>query len=81
MKIALDPCMLRSLRGAMRIAAGVGDRYIELSPRRDFIPSFVQPRADRERVAEVRMAVEQDLDRPVIHLSCSVDRQAGSSDS
>jgi myo-inositol catabolism protein IolH len=58
-KIALDPYMLRGLPFAevCRMAAEVGYRYIELSPRTDFIPFFVHPRADRARVAEFRTAL------------------------
>lgn len=59
MKIALDPYMLRGLPFAevCRIAADIGYRYIELSPRTDFIPFFDHPRADRARVAEFRSAL------------------------
>jgi myo-inositol catabolism protein IolH len=58
-KIALDPYMLRGLPfgEVCRIAAEVGYRYIELSPRSDFIPFFVHPRADKARVAEFRKAL------------------------
>lgn len=61
MKIALDPYMLRRLPFAevCRIAAEIGYRYIELSPREDFIPFFVHPRADRARVAEFRTALRE----------------------
>lgn len=60
MKIALDPYMLRSLPFAevCRIAADIGYDAIELSPRTDFIPFFVHPRADRARVAEFRTALK-----------------------
>ncbi len=59
MKIALDPYMLRELPfgEVCRIAAEVGYRYIELSPRTDFSPFFVHPRADKARVAEFRKAL------------------------
>jgi myo-inositol catabolism protein IolH len=61
MKIALDPYMLRSLPFAevCRTAADVGYRYIELSPRNDFIPFFDHPRADRARVVEFRTALRE----------------------
>lgn len=61
MKIALDPYMLRTLpfREVCRIAAEVGYDFIELSPREDFIPFFVHPRADRARVAEFRAALRE----------------------
>lgn len=59
MKIALDPYMLRSrpLAEVCAIAADAGYEYIELSPRDDFIPFFVHPRADDDRVAELRAAL------------------------
>ncbi len=61
MKIALDPYMLRGLPfgEVCRIAADVGYRYIELSPRTDFIPFFVHPRADRSRIAHFRTALRE----------------------
>lgn len=60
MKVALDPYMLRKLpfQQVCEIAARVGYRYIELSPREDFIPFFTHPRADRARIAEFRSALE-----------------------
>jgi myo-inositol catabolism protein IolH len=60
-KIALDPYMLRALPFAevCRIAAEIGYRYIELSPRPDFIPFFTHPRADRARIAEFRKALRE----------------------
>lgn len=59
MKIALDPYMLRDRPFAevCRIAAEIGYRFIELSPRDDFIPFFVHPRADRSRISEFRTAL------------------------
>ena len=61
MKIALDPYMLRALPFAevCRIAAEIGYRYIELSPRPDFIPFFTHPRADRARITEFRKALRE----------------------
>ncbi len=61
MKIALDPYMLRALPFAevCRITAEIGYRYIELSPRPDFIPFFTHPRADRARIAEFRKALRE----------------------
>jgi myo-inositol catabolism protein IolH len=58
-KIALDPYMLRERPFAevCRIAADIGYDSIELSPRPDFIPFFVHPRADRDTVAEFRSAL------------------------
>ena len=56
MKLALDPNMIRftplaELPGAV---ADLGYRYIELSPRDDFLPFFVHPRAGREQIATFR---------------------------
>lgn len=61
MKIALDPYMMRGLpfTEVCRIAADIGYRYLELSPRADFIPFFVHPRADRARVTEFRAAIRE----------------------
>ncbi|HWE90632.1 MAG TPA: sugar phosphate isomerase/epimerase [Pseudonocardiaceae bacterium] len=61
MKIALDPNMFRhlSLRDTVRTAADIGYQHIELSPRDDFLPFFVHPRADRDRVAELRSALAE----------------------
>ena len=53
--------MLRNLPfgEVCRVAAEVGYRYIELSPRTDFIPFFDHPRADRARVDEFRTALRE----------------------
>jgi myo-inositol catabolism protein IolH len=55
-KIALDPYMLRQvpLLELPRLVAGLGYRYIELSPRDDFLPFFVHPRVDDATVAAFR---------------------------
>jgi len=60
-KIALDPYMLRArpFREVCRIAADIGYDSIELSPRPDFIPFFVHPRADRDTVQEFRAALQE----------------------
>jgi myo-inositol catabolism protein IolH len=39
--------------------ADIGYQYIELSPREDFMPFFLHPRADRARVAELKTALRQ----------------------
>jgi myo-inositol catabolism protein IolH len=59
MKIALDPYMLRHvpLLELPAVVAELGYEYIELSPRPDFIPFFVHPRADRKRISEFRRAL------------------------
>jgi myo-inositol catabolism protein IolH len=55
-KIALDPYMLRKvpLLELPRVVAGLGYRYIEMSPRDDFLPFFLHPRVDRAGVAAFR---------------------------
>ena len=59
MQIALDPYMIRrtSLAALPSQVASVGFEWIELSPRDDFIPFFVHPRADRGTVAGFRRAL------------------------
>ncbi|PRX45869.1 myo-inositol catabolism protein IolH [Prauserella shujinwangii] len=61
MKIALDPYMLRGLPMAemVRTVADMGYEYIELSPRDDFMPFFLHPRADDEKVAELRTVLRE----------------------
>ncbi|MDX3380678.1 sugar phosphate isomerase/epimerase [Streptomyces niveiscabiei] len=56
MKIALDPYMFRALPidAMVRTVADLGYEYIELSPRDDFMPFFRHPRADDERIAELK---------------------------
>jgi myo-inositol catabolism protein IolH len=52
-KIALDPYMLRKvpLLDLPRTVADLGYRHIELSPRDDFLPFFLHPRASSADVA------------------------------
>ena len=61
MKLAIDPYMFRHLPiGQMvRTVADIGYEYIELSPRDDFMPFFLHPRADRARVAELKTALRE----------------------
>ncbi|MFG1603405.1 sugar phosphate isomerase/epimerase family protein [Actinoplanes sp. NPDC049265] len=61
MKIALDPYMLREvpLLELPRKVADLGYRHIELSPRDDFLPFFVHPRADNGTVAAFRKALAE----------------------
>jgi myo-inositol catabolism protein IolH len=61
MKIALDPYMLRKLPMAemVRTVAEIGYQYIELSPRDDFMPFFLHPRADDEKVAELKKVLRE----------------------
>ena len=60
MKIALDPHMHRhlNLRDLCRKTADLGFDYIELSPRDDFLPWWVRPRAHKERIAEFKAALK-----------------------
>lgn len=59
MKVALDPYMFRDLKleRVCEIAADIGYEYLELSPRPDFMPFFVHPRADQDRINEARSAM------------------------
>lgn len=61
MKIAIDPHMFRMLpiREMVRTVADIGYEHIELSPRDDFMPFFLHPRADDERVAELKSALRE----------------------
>ncbi|MEV6491018.1 sugar phosphate isomerase/epimerase [Actinoplanes sp. NPDC051633] len=61
MKIALDPYMLRKvpLLELPRLVADLGYRYIELSPRDDFMPFFLHPRVDKATVAAFRKALAE----------------------
>jgi myo-inositol catabolism protein IolH len=59
-KIALDPYMLRNkvpLLELPRVVADLGYRYIEMSPRDDFLPFFLHPRVDKAGVAAFRTAL------------------------
>jgi myo-inositol catabolism protein IolH len=56
-KIALDPYMLRDkvpLLELPRVVAELGYRYIEMSPRDDFLPFFNHPRVDSATIAAFR---------------------------
>jgi myo-inositol catabolism protein IolH len=67
-KIALDPYMLRHvpLLELPRTVAELGYEHIELSPRPDFIPFFVHPRADRHTIAAFR----KELDAAGVEVAC-----------
>ncbi|WP_433557667.1 sugar phosphate isomerase/epimerase family protein [Pseudonocardia xinjiangensis] len=56
MRLAVDPYMLRKtpLLELPALVAELGYQHIELSPREDFIPFFVHPRADRATIAAFR---------------------------
>jgi len=59
-KIALDPYMFRHvpLLELPALVADLGYEYIELSPRPDFIPFFVHPRADTATIKGFRRALD-----------------------
>jgi myo-inositol catabolism protein IolH len=59
MKIALDPYMLRHvpLTELPGLVADLGYQHIELSPRDDFLPFFLHPRADKATVAGFKAAL------------------------
>lgn len=59
MKIALDPYMFRRvpLTDLPGLAADLDYRYLELSPRDDFLPFFLHPRAGRAQIAAFSRAL------------------------
>jgi myo-inositol catabolism protein IolH len=59
MKIALDPYMLRRvpLTDLPGLVADLGYEYLELSPRDDFLPFFLHPRAGRAEISAFRQAL------------------------
>ena len=61
MKIALDPYMLRStpLLELPGVVADLGYEFIELSPREDFTPFFLHPRADDATVKSFKKALDR----------------------
>jgi myo-inositol catabolism protein IolH len=67
MKITLDPYMLRStpLLELPGLVAELGYEHIELSPREDFMPFFVHPRASRSQIA----AFKRELDAAGVSVS------------
>ncbi len=60
MKIALDPYMFRTtpLTELPGLVAELGYQHIELSPREDFLPFFLHPRADRHTIAAFKAALD-----------------------
>jgi len=69
-KIALDPYMLRStpLLDLPAVVAELGYEYIELSPREDFTPFFLHPRADDETVRSFKKALDEAGVKVAAHL-------------
>jgi myo-inositol catabolism protein IolH len=59
MKLTLDPYMFRRvpLTELPGLVSELGYRYIELSPRDDFMPFFLHPRADREMISTFKSAL------------------------
>lgn len=59
MKIALDPYMFRTtpLQQLPGLVADLGYEHIELSPRDDFMPFFLHPRADRAAITSFKAAL------------------------
>ena len=59
MKLALDPYMFRQvpLPELPGLVAELGYQHIELSPREDFLPFFLHPRADRATIAQFKKAL------------------------
>jgi myo-inositol catabolism protein IolH len=70
MKLALDPYMFRStpLLELPGVVADLGYEWIELSPREDFTPFFLHPRANRDVVAGFRKALDAAGVRIACHL-------------
>jgi myo-inositol catabolism protein IolH len=60
MKIALDPYMFRTtpLAKLPGLVAELGYEYIELSPREDFMPFFLHPRADKATISAFKKALD-----------------------
>jgi myo-inositol catabolism protein IolH len=60
MKLALDPYMLRTtpLTELPGVVADLGYEWIELSPRADFTPFFLHPRANRDVVRRFKSALD-----------------------
>jgi myo-inositol catabolism protein IolH len=60
MKIALDPYMFRTtpLLELPQLVRDLGYRYIELSPREDFIPFFRHPRVDTATIRDFKAALK-----------------------
>lgn len=60
MKISYNPYQIRftPLDGLGTKTAGFGYRYMDLSPREDFIPLYCHPRASRQRIARLRRSLE-----------------------
>ena len=60
MKIAFDPYMFRHvpLTELPGLVAELGYQHIELSPREDFLPFYLHPRADRSTIGRFKTALD-----------------------
>jgi myo-inositol catabolism protein IolH len=60
MKVTLDPYMHRHtpLLELPGLVADLGYEYLELSPREDFMPFFLMPRADDAKVKAFKKALD-----------------------
>jgi myo-inositol catabolism protein IolH len=69
-KLALDPYMMRStpLLELPGVVADLGYEYIELSPREDFTPFFLHPRANRDVVTRFKAALDAAGVKVATHL-------------
>jgi myo-inositol catabolism protein IolH len=59
--LALDPYMLRNTTTLETLPGAVADlgyEYIELSPRADFTPFFLHPRANADKVKTFKDALD-----------------------
>ncbi len=70
MKLALDPYMLRTtpLTELPGVVADLGYEWIELSPRADFTPFFLHPRANRDTVRRFKAELDAAGVRIASHL-------------
>jgi myo-inositol catabolism protein IolH len=61
MQLTLDPYMFRKvpLTELPGLVSELGYKYIELSPRDDFMPFFLHPRADRETISAFKAALSE----------------------
>jgi myo-inositol catabolism protein IolH len=69
-KLTVDPYMLRStpLLDLPGVVADLGYEYIELSPREDFTPFFLHPRANSDRVTAFKKALDAAGVKVATHL-------------
>ena len=70
MKVAIDPYMFRTtpLLELPGVVADLGFEYIALSPREDFTPFFLHPRANKDVVRRFKAALDAAGVRVACHL-------------